>query len=213
MSAADSAGDHTFGYFSPPRVIELLSTPADPSFRPGGSEARRRPLADHRPLELGEGSDHLHHHPAGRGGGVDVLGNGTEARARGADPLHDVQHVLERARQAVELPDDDGIALAQMVEQSMQLWPIPTPAGRGLLEQAFATGGFERFRLQGRRRFGDLELDPKERHPGIPDFLRWQQPLRERVCSERRLFQDEFHADACRQRARLSDLLDHALVI
>src|SRR6185437_2618251 len=111
-------------------------TPADPSFRASSGEACRCPLADHRPLELGEGSNHLHHHPSGRSGRVDILSDGTEAGAYVADPLHDVQHVLERTRQAVELPDDDGIALAQMVEQSMQLRSIPTPAGSDLLEQA-----------------------------------------------------------------------------
>ena len=73
----------------------------------------------------------------------------TEARARVADPLHDVQHVLQRARQAIELPDDDRVALAQMVQQAMQFRPVPAPAGRGFLEQASATGGPECLRLQG----------------------------------------------------------------
>ena len=50
---------------------------------------------------------------------------------------------------AVELPDDDRIALAQMVEHAVQLRPVPTPAGGGLFEQASATGGPERLRLQG----------------------------------------------------------------
>jgi hypothetical protein len=35
-----------------------------------------------------------------------------------------VQHVLERTRQSIELPDDDRVALAQMVEQAMQLRPL-----------------------------------------------------------------------------------------
>jgi hypothetical protein len=30
--------------------------------------------------------------------------------APAADALHDVQHVFQRARQAIEFPDDDGVA-------------------------------------------------------------------------------------------------------
>ena len=42
-----------------------------------------------------------------------------------------------------------GIALPQMVEQTMQFRPVPAPAGRGFFEQASATGGPECLRLQG----------------------------------------------------------------
>ena len=57
------------------------------------------------------------------------------------DPLHDVQHVLQRAGQAVELPDDDGVAFAQVVEHAVQLRPVPTAARGRLLEHAPAAGG------------------------------------------------------------------------
>ena len=62
-------------------------------------------------------------------------------------PLHDVQRVLQRTRQTVELPDDDRVTLAQMVEEAVQLWAVPAPAGGCLLEQASATGGPERLCL------------------------------------------------------------------
>ena len=52
-------------------------------------------------------------------------------------------------RQAVELPDHHDVALAQLVEQAVQLGPVPTAAGRGLLEQASAARGLQRFGLQG----------------------------------------------------------------
>src|SRR3954451_15860713 len=78
-----------------------------------------------------------------------VTGDRTEARARVADALHDVQYVLERARQTVEPPDDNHVSLAQMVEQAMQLRPIPAPAGRGLLEQTAIPCRSERSGLQG----------------------------------------------------------------
>lgn len=39
--------------------------------------------------------------------------------------------------------------LAQAIEQAVQFRPVPSPARRGFLEHAFATGGPERLRLQG----------------------------------------------------------------
>ena len=150
MSAPDLRPEMTLSAISRRLAgIELLSPAADASFGPGGGETGRGALPDHRALELGEGADHLHHHAPGRGGGVDVLGDRPEAGARLADPLHDVQHVLQRAGQAVELPDNDRVALAQVVEQAVQLRPVPAPAGGGFLEQAPATGRLERLRLQG----------------------------------------------------------------
>src|SRR3546814_8227505 len=78
-------------------------------------------IADHGPLELGEASHHSHHHPPCRGGGVDRFGQRTKARSRELDPLHDVQHVLQAARQPVELPDDDDISLAQLPDHLQEL--------------------------------------------------------------------------------------------
>ena len=45
-----------------------------------------------------------------------------------------VQHILQRARQAVELPDHDGIALRQVIEQTMQFRTVPTATGGSLFE-------------------------------------------------------------------------------
>ena len=149
LGAGLPAGDDAFGDFAPFGGVELLASTADTSLGPGGGDAGRGPLPDHGALELGERADHLHHHAAGRGGGVDVLGDRPEAGARLGDPLHDVQHVLQRAGQPVELPDDDRVAFAQMVQHAVQLGPVPTPAGGGLLEHAPAAGGSERFGLQG----------------------------------------------------------------
>jgi hypothetical protein len=64
------------------------------------------------------------------------------------DPLHDVQHVLEAAAQAIELPDDDGVAVAELVEHAVQLRSVPAPAGRGFLEQLAASRRLQRLGLQ-----------------------------------------------------------------
>src|SRR5690242_9308592 len=70
--------------------------------------------------------------------GVDRLGNRAEARAGVPDSLHDMQHVLERARQAVELPDDDDVTLPQLIEHALQLGPVPASAGGGFFKNAAA---------------------------------------------------------------------------
>jgi len=59
-----------------------------------------------------------------------------------------VEHVFQRPRQAVELPDNDNITLAQLVEHAVQLGPVPAPSGGGLLEDAAAAGRAERLGLQ-----------------------------------------------------------------
>jgi len=58
---------------------------------------------------------HYHHAP-GRRGGVDVLRQRPETSPGLDNPLHDVQHVFQRSGQPVELPDDDGVALAKLIE-------------------------------------------------------------------------------------------------
>jgi hypothetical protein len=59
-----------------------------------------------------------------------------------------VEHVFQRPRQAVELPDNDNITLAQQVEHAVQLGPVPAPAGGGFLEDAAAAGGPKGYCLQ-----------------------------------------------------------------
>src|SRR3546814_12925721 len=76
------------------------------------------------------------------------LGQRTKARSHELDPLHDVQHVLQAARQPVELPDDDDISLAQLPDHLQELGSVPSPAASGLLEYTFAA---ERVRSEARR--------------------------------------------------------------
>src|SRR5438270_1591827 len=125
----------------------LRRPPTRPSARAAAmpAEVRSRIMGA---LELRERADHLHHHTAGRGSGVDVLCDRLKAGARLSDSLHDVQHVLQRAGQAVELPDYDRVSLAEVAEHPVQFGPVPTAARRRLLEQAPTAGGSERPGLQ-----------------------------------------------------------------
>src|SRR3546814_176860 len=146
-----ATGGDGFGDFATLLVAELAPSSADPPFGTCLGKAGAGAFADHGPLELGEASHHLHHHPPCRGGGVDRFGQRTKARSRELDPLHDVQHVLQAARQPVELPDDDDISLAQLPDHLQELGSVPSPAASGLLEYTFAAERVERAPLRGVR--------------------------------------------------------------
>lgn len=167
-----AAGRDGLGDFAALLVAELGPTPADPSFCASLGKAGAGTLADHGPLELGEASHHLHHHPPCRGGGVDRLGQRTKARSRVLDPLHDVQHVLQAARQSVELPDDDDISLAQLADHLQKLGSVPPPTAGGLLEHPLAAGGIDRAPLRG------VRLVVALRYAGIADQIGFARHLR-----------------------------------
>lgn len=74
-----------------------------PTAAPGGGKTLVRALGDPLALELGDRGEDMEHQAPGRCGGVDVLGQGLEARARRLDPGDDPEKVLERAAEAVVL--------------------------------------------------------------------------------------------------------------
>src|SRR5665213_1534811 len=81
LSTGLAAGDDAFGDLRAFTRVELLPPAADTSFSPSGGETGASPLPDHGPLKLRERSHHLHHHAPCWGGGIDVLGDRTEASA------------------------------------------------------------------------------------------------------------------------------------
>jgi hypothetical protein len=59
------------------------------------------------------------------------------------DAFEDSKEVLERAGQAIELPDDKRVAGAELIEQPMQFGAVPSAAGCHFLKQLLAAGLFE----------------------------------------------------------------------
>jgi len=108
-----------------------------------GAEACLGSFTDHGALELGEGTQHLHHHAARCRCAINVFSERAEAGARLFDLVEDEQQVLERARQAIEFPDGEDIAGPKPVEQAVQFGAVPAPAGDAFLIDALAAGSFE----------------------------------------------------------------------
>ena len=63
-------------------------TATNPSLLPRGVDSRLRALLEHRALELCKGADHLHHHAAGSGGGVDGFSQAAKPGFCALNPLH-----------------------------------------------------------------------------------------------------------------------------
>lgn len=128
--------------------LELGFASAYAALLASGFESADRALSHHGTLELCEEPDDLHHHSAGRRGGVYRFGQASEAGAFTIEGLDDGQQVLERAREPVELPDHHDIAITQIVEQMMQLGPVPAATGGLFLEDGLAAGGFQGLQLE-----------------------------------------------------------------
>ena len=106
-------------------IGQLLRPPAESPPRPRRGEPGVGPLPDQVALELGQRPEDVEDELAARGGGVDLLGQALEAdpplRQRG----HHLDQVLEGAAQAIEPPDDEGVALS-----ADRRGPRPAPAAR-----------------------------------------------------------------------------------
>ena len=61
--------------------------------------------------------------------------------------LHDREHVAQRAREPIQLPDNDDITGAKLIEEPEELGPLPTSTGSLLAKDAFAPSRFERGHL------------------------------------------------------------------
>ena len=88
---------------------ELGAATPDAALLTGGIDSGLSAFPQHGALELREGPHHLHHHPAGRSGRVDGLGQATESRSGFPELLHDREHVAQRAREPIQLPDNDNV--------------------------------------------------------------------------------------------------------
>jgi hypothetical protein len=118
------------------RGVKLPWPAENASLRAGSRQASDRAFADHRAVEIGKRPDHPHHHTPSRSGRVDALNNRPERGARFCHTHYDLQHVLQRVRQPIELPNNNSVALMETFQQPMQFRPIPATAGGHVLKNA-----------------------------------------------------------------------------
>ena len=96
---------------------------------PGRVEPGPGPLADEVPLELGQGREDVEDQLPAAGRRVDALLEAPEADLPFLELPHGVDQVPDAAAQAVELPDDEGVALPEVCEGLIE----PRPLGRAPL--------------------------------------------------------------------------------
>src|SRR6266851_1541125 len=91
-----------------------------------------------------ERADHLHHHPTRWRRSVHRFGETAKARFPLLNPLHNCEHIAQRAGQTIEFPDDQHVAFTELTQQLVELGPIPAAAGGLLAKDEFTAGSLER---------------------------------------------------------------------
>ena len=110
----------------------LLAAPIGPALL-GQGDPLPLPLADQRPLELGEGAHDREHQVGHRrvlAGEGQVLLDELDAHAALGELLHDAAQVVEVAGQPIHAVHHDGVALAHEGEQRVQLRALGVLARR-----------------------------------------------------------------------------------
>jgi hypothetical protein len=87
---------------------------------PGGSQTGVGAFADEVAFELGQGGEHVEDELATGGGGVDRLLQASEPDPAVGQASDGVDQVPQRPAKAVEFPDDQGVAGAQLVEELLE---------------------------------------------------------------------------------------------
>src|SRR5690606_20356930 len=129
------------------RHRQLATTPTTAGT--GSGQAGDGPLPDQAVLELGQGTENVEHQSAASTGGVDGLGQGAEPDATLLQVIDDLDQILQRAGQAVELPYHQCVALAHGPQACDQLRAFPGGTGSLFVEDLLAAGGDQRIRLEG----------------------------------------------------------------
>jgi hypothetical protein len=101
---------------------------------PGSGQAGGGAFADEVALELGQGGEDVEDELAAGGGGVDRLLQAAEPDATLSQVGDGVDQVPERSAEAVELPDDQGVAGAQLVQDLGEDRSVAAGAAGGLGE-------------------------------------------------------------------------------
>ena len=110
------------------------------------------------------------------GGGVDPIRQGPEADPVAVELFGEVDEVLHGAAEAVEFPDDKGVAVTEMLERFRESRAVGAGAADRVVEDAFAAGSEEGLVLQGGVLVGGGDAGVADEHEGLSDS--WKSWLR-----------------------------------
>jgi hypothetical protein len=91
-------------------------------------------------FELGQGGEDMEHQLAAGGGGVDCLLEAADPTPRSARPVTVSTRCRSEPAEAVEFPDDQGVAGAELVQELLEGEPVAAGAAGGLGEHPIAAG-------------------------------------------------------------------------
>ena len=123
---------------------------ADAAASAGGAQPGLGALGDQAALELGDGAEHLQREHALRGGSIDGIAQAAKMRSRRFELVDDGEEMADRARQAVEANDDQGVTAADVAKQAGEHRAGAIGAGGVFLEDVVAAGGAQFVALGGR---------------------------------------------------------------
>jgi hypothetical protein len=110
---------------------------------PGRGQHRGSALPDQVAFELGQGRENVEHQLAARSGGVDRLLQTPEPDAVVGEAGDGVDQVTQGPAEAVELPDDQGVAGTQLVQDLLKDRSVGAGAAGGLGEHPIAAGALQ----------------------------------------------------------------------
>jgi hypothetical protein len=111
---------------------------------PGGGQASSGAFADQVALELGQGGKDVEDELATGSGGVDRLLEAAEPDATAGQAGEGIDQVPQGAAKAIEFPDDQGVARAQLVQDLLEDRAVAAGAAAGGLgEHPVAAGRHE----------------------------------------------------------------------
>jgi hypothetical protein len=101
---------------------------------PGGGQPGAGAFADEVAFELGQGGEDVEDELAAGGGGVDRLLETAESDPTLGEAGDGVDQLPQGAAEAVEFPDDQGVAGAELVQELLEGGPVGAGAAGGLGE-------------------------------------------------------------------------------
>lgn len=114
----------------------------------GSRQASVCPLQGEFAFHLGQAGHHVEEEAAATGAGVDGICQAFELDVLPLELGHQVDQVLDAAAQAIEFPNDQGVAGAENFQSSSQARPVATAAAELVLVDLFATRLFEGLSLE-----------------------------------------------------------------